>query len=73
MADFDVIYDPAPQLPLVNDRSGIAGRPSIANLRTALAAVNGGASYTAARLNVMTYNDLVHAAKLHGLSVTVNF
>lgn len=72
MADHD-ITTAVPQLPAVNKPTRNAGRPTIASLKTALATVNSGASYSTARLNAMTYNDLVHAARLHGLSVTVTF
>ena len=44
-------------------------KPTIADLRTALLTVNGGASYPAATLNTMTYNDMVYAARVHSLSV----
>lgn len=39
-------------------------------LKTALAAYNS-TSYTAQRMLTMTYNDLVYAARLHGLTVAV--
>jgi 5,10-methylene-tetrahydrofolate dehydrogenase/methenyl tetrahydrofolate cyclohydrolase len=73
LADHDIIALPQPQLPAVNKRSNLAGRPTIAALKTALATVNGGTSYTADRLASLTYNDLVHACRVHGLSVTVSF
>lgn len=72
MADYDVIHDPQPQLPAVNDISGLAGRPTIANLKAALTAYNS-TTYTADRLAARTYNDLVHACKLHGLTPTTTF
>ncbi len=45
---------------------------NIGALKTALLAVNGGASYTAARLNTMTYNDLCYAYKVAGLTSLSN-
>ena len=38
-------------------------------MRTALAAVNGGLSYTTDRLNAMTENDMISACRIHGLTV----
>ena len=64
MANFDIKYDTTP--------ANVFGRPrgpKIADLRTALLAVNSGASYTAGRLNGMSKNDMIHAANLHGLTV----
>lgn len=68
MAQFDNTTDPQPQLPRVNKPSRNAGRPTVTALNTALAAVNGGASYTPARLASMTFNDLVSAARTEGLT-----
>ncbi len=42
--------------------------PTVANLKSALNTYNA-TSYTAARMLTMTYNDLVYACRLHGLSV----
>jgi hypothetical protein len=44
-------------------------KPQVSDLRTALLTVNGGASYPAAVLNTMTYNDMVYASRVHSLSV----
>lgn len=38
-------------------------------MRTALAAVNSGLSYTADRLNAMTENDMISACRIHNLTV----
>ncbi len=38
-------------------------------MRTALAAVNGGLSYTTDRLNAMTENDMISACRIHNLTV----
>lgn len=64
MANFDIKYDTAPQNSLRQARG-----PKISDLRTALAAVNGGLSYTADRLNAMTKNDMISAVRLHSLTV----
>ena len=64
MANFDIGYDTTP----LNRLRRPAG-PKISDLRTALLAVNGGVSYTADRLNGMTENDMISAARIHGLSI----
>lgn len=65
MVDFDRRNDTTPQ-----QKWDAPSKPTIADLKAALATVNGGASYTAARLNTMTLNDCIYAARLEGLSVT---
>jgi hypothetical protein len=72
MADHD-ITTVIPQLPAVNKPARNAGRPTVAALKTALGTVNGGTSFTAARLQAMTFNDLVFAARSHGVTPTVTF
>jgi cytoplasmic iron level regulating protein YaaA (DUF328/UPF0246 family) len=42
--------------------------PKVSSLRTALTAYNG-TSYSAARLDDMTKNDMIYAARIHGLTV----
>lgn len=64
MALHDVRNDPAPQNALKAPST-----PTIGALRTALLTVNSGNSYPAARLESMTENDMVYAARTHGLSV----
>lgn len=44
-------------------------KPKISDLRTALLTVNSGNSYNADRLNAMSKNDMIYAARLHGLTV----
>ena len=64
MANHDVRNDTTPQLQFKPP-----SEPTVTELRTALLTVNGGASYPAATLNTMTYNDMVYACRVHGLSV----
>lgn len=64
MANFDIAYDTTPQNTLTRPRG-----PKISDMRTALAAVNGGASYTADRLNAMSENDMISACRVEGLTV----
>lgn len=64
MAVFDIGYDTQPQNSLKEPRG-----PKISDMRTALAALNGGNSYTADRLNGMTKNDMISACVVHGLTV----
>lgn len=73
MAERDYLADVTPQLPAVNKPARHAGRPTISSLKTALGTVNGGASYTAARLSAMSHTDLVYAARLHGVSPVTTF
>lgn len=61
---FDQRYDTAP----ANTKQRPRG-PKISDLKAALTTFNS-TSYTADRLNAMTYNDLVHACVVHGLTVT---
>ena len=65
MANFDTYNDTTPQNTLKPPRL-----PKVSALRTALLAVNSGASYTADRLNAMTKNDMISAARAHNLTVT---
>jgi hypothetical protein len=64
MANFDVNNDTTPSNKLTKPSA-----PLISDLRTALLAFNGGLSYPAATLNTMSENDLVYAARAHGLTV----
>lgn len=64
MANFDTYNDTTPQNTLKPPRL-----PKVSALRTALLAVNSGASYTADRLNAMTKNDMISAARAHSLTV----
>lgn len=64
MANFDIAYDTAPQNTLARPKG-----PKISDMRTALAAVNGGLSYTTDRLNAMSENDMVSACRVEGLTV----
>ena len=64
MAIFDIQYDTQPQNTFAAPRG-----PKISDMRTALAAVNSGLSYTADRLNAMTENDMISACRIHGLAV----
>lgn len=61
MANFDVKNDVAPKNQFKPPSS-----PTIAALRTALTTFSA-TSYTADRLNAMTENDMIYAARLHGL------
>lgn len=63
MANHDVYNDPAPQNVLRPIKS-----PKVSSLKTALAA-HSATSYSAERLNDMTRNDMVYAAKVHNLAV----
>lgn len=64
MANHDVYNDTTPQ-----KKFKPISEPTITELRTALLTVNGGNSYPAATLNTMTRNDMIYAAREHGLSV----
>jgi hypothetical protein len=63
MAVHDVVNDPLPQLVFMAVKS-----PKVSSLRTALTAYSG-TSYPASRLNDMTKNDMIYAARIHGLTV----
>jgi hypothetical protein len=65
LADYDVRADTLPQLAYPGRG---AEKPTIAAMKTALDTHNA-TSYRATRLNTMTYNDLLYACQLHGLSV----
>ena len=64
MANFDTYNDTTPQNALKPPRL-----PRVSALRTALLSVNSGTSYTADRLNAMTKNDMISAARAHSLPV----
>lgn len=64
MANHDIRNDVTP----VNGFKKTHG-PKVSDLRTALLTVNSGNSYPAAVLNTMTLNDMIYAARVHGLSV----
>lgn len=64
MADFD----PA------NENSGtklvvLGGKPTIAQLKTAIQGSGVSASYPASFLNAATKNDLIYVCRLHGIAV----
>lgn len=61
---FDQRYDTAPE-----NKQGRPRGPKITDLKSALSTFSS-TSYSTERLNQMTYNDLVHAARVHNLSVT---
>tara|TARA_R110002020_G_scaffold404912_1_gene614976 strand:+ start:16297 stop:16497 length:201 start_codon:yes stop_codon:yes gene_type:complete len=63
MPDFDIKYGTVPANTAVRPRG-----PSIANLKAALTTFNA-TSYSAARLNTMSKNDLISACITHGLTV----
>lgn len=65
MANFDIAYDTTPLNTLSRPRG-----PKISDMRTALAAVNSGLSYTTDRLNAMTENDMVSACRIEGLTIS---
>ena len=64
MPAFDILYNTAP----ANQASRPRG-PSLVNLKAALTTYNA-TSYTAARMNQMSKNDLILACTLHGLTVS---
>jgi|TARA_R100000482_G_scaffold124710_2_gene78548 hypothetical protein len=64
MANHDVLNDVAPVNVLKRP-----SKPTVGDLRTALAEVNSGDSYTTSRLNSMTKNDMISAARIHELTV----
>lgn len=64
MANHDVRNDVAPVNALKRP-----SLPTISAMRTALATVNSGNSYTAARMNSMSRNDMISACRAHSLSV----
>lgn len=63
MAGHDPINDPTPK-----NKNVVKKGPSVGELRTALAAANG-AYYTTTRLEQMTKNDMIFAAKTAGVTV----
>jgi hypothetical protein len=63
MARGDIYTDPLPQNALKPIRT-----PQVSSLRTALFGYNA-TSYSQARLDDMTENDMVYAARTHGLTV----
>jgi hypothetical protein len=66
MADLDFFNDKTPVLAFKKPSS-----PTISQLKSALTTFNS-TSYTPARLQTMTENDLVYAARLHGLTVAAS-
>lgn len=64
MATGDFYNDKTPQL-----QYKVSTAPTITALRTALSTFNS-TSYSTPRLDTMTENDMIYAARLHGLSVT---
>lgn len=67
MADFDIYNDVQPQRKNNADR-----KPTIAQLKAALTAFNS-TSYSAARLNAMTENDMMNAIRVHGLTINTTY
>lgn len=65
MADLHVKSNTTPAL---TNASPNGLRPTVAALKTALNA-HSATSYSASRMHTMSYNDLIYAARLHGLSV----
>ena len=63
LADFDVRNDTTPELEFDQPH-----KPTIAALKAALTTFSA-TSYPTDRLNTMTYNDLIYAARVHDLSV----
>ena len=63
MARMDIVLDPTPQNALKPYRG-----PSVTALRTALTTYNA-TSYSVARLDDMTKNDMLYACRTHGLAV----
>lgn len=63
MANHDVLNDVAPVNALKRP-----SKPTVSALRTALNTYSA-TSYSTDRLNAMTKNDMVYAARLHGLTV----
>ena len=64
MPAFDIRYDTTP-----SNRASRPRGPSLVNLKAALTTYSA-TSYTAARMNQMSKNDLVLACTLHGLTVS---
>ena len=65
MPNFDVRNDTTP---IMKYAGRGAEKPTIAAMKSALTTHNA-TSYTATRMNTMTYNDLLYACQEHGLSV----
>lgn len=63
MPAFDIQYDTTPA-----NRNSKPRGPSIANLKSALSTFSS-TSYTAARMNGMSKNDLISACTVHSLAV----
>ena len=63
MPAYDILYDTTP-----SNRASRPRGPSLVNLKAALTTYNA-TSYTAARMNQMSKNDLILACTLHGLTV----
>lgn len=64
MPTFDIRYDTTPA-----NRASRPRGPSLVNLKAALTTYSA-TSYTAARMNQMSKNDLVLACTLHNLTVS---
>lgn len=65
MADYDVATDTTPALPFPH----VGDTPTIAALKTAIAASGVAAKYPTARLQGATKNDLVYICRLEGIAV----
>lgn len=63
MANFDIKYDTTPQ-----NRFNRPRGPKISDMRTALSTFSS-TSYTAARLDQMSENDMIYACVTHNLTV----
>lgn len=63
MAIFDIKNDTQPQ-----NRQKPPSKPTISALRTALTTYSA-TSYSPERLNAMTENDMIYAARVHNLTV----
>lgn len=63
MADFDIRNDVQPKR-----KNSVVTSPTIGQLKVALNGFNS-TSYSVARLNSMTENDMLNAIRVHGLTV----
>lgn len=64
MAGHDVRNDPQP-----TNKLKPPSAPTIANMRSAIAASGVASSYSTAQLERSTYNDLVYICRLHNIAV----
>ncbi len=69
MADFDIYNDPQPQMR--NAGFPTLVKPTVAQLKAALTTFNA-TSYSPARLNAMTKQDMLNAVRVHGLTVNTS-